>query len=492
MKKTITCLYLITLMGCSSIPNFFGNRDVASSNTDIYPYRVTSNIPHDMRIINNGTAALFERIRMIREAKYSLELEYFIFNPDSAGRIVVKELAKAAKRGVKVRVLVDKSMAVFVLDEYYAKVFKENNIEIRYYNAASALRISSVQFRNHRKLIVRDNVEAITGGRNIADEYFNLAHEFNFLDRDIWVKGEVVNAMKETFDLYWNSDIVQVPKAIKPPRFINVRAYNKKMQKARELVADNKEDDKTLEYVLDYGSRALQQAEIHKCPEVVFATDKEGASFLERLHSDNYNTNYRLLRKEIAKWMSKIDDEIIMDSPYFLSSPENNTVLSDLFKANKRVTILTNSLGSTDAIYVSALFNDTVKKYTSNPNFNAYIYKGQFSGESEVYSDVVKNSQWGTHSKTIVYSDNAFMVGTYNIDNRSNFYNTEMALFCGGSPELTQDIKDSIQTRMKMSHHLDKDGKPDDGSSLLGGSDAKKKALYFFLKIPSKLLEFLL
>lgn len=477
--------------------------------SDIYPYRMTSLDKNEMQVINTGIAALYARVDMIRKATTSLELEYFIFNPDSTGRIVIKELIKAAERGVKVRLLVDKSMAVFKLDEYYAKVLKDHNIEIRYYNPASVIRISSVQFRNHRKLIIRDGAEAITGGRNIADEYFNLSKTFNFLDRDIWVEGEIVKAMKDTFELYWKSDIVQIPGELKEPvrlssgesrnagsddynYKVRIAAHLKKIKEAQDVIKDNEEDNKILEFILDYGKKALTETNKYNCPEAAFATDREGASFVERIHSKNYNQNYRLLRKEIAKWMGKIQDEVILDSPYFLNDANSQKIVNDLLSSNKKITILTNSLASTDAIYVSTVFSDTVKKYASNENFNAYIYKGSFSDESELFSDEVRKSDWGTHSKTILYNNNSFMIGTFNIDNRSNFYNTEMAVFCSGSPELAHDVFSNIQVRMMNSRHLNKAGLPEDGKPLLEGTSLKKKLLYFMLKIPASIAQFLL
>ncbi|MBC7538497.1 MAG: hypothetical protein H7281_06740, partial [Bacteriovorax sp.] len=132
------------------------------------------------------------------------------------------------------------------------------------------------------------------------------------------------------------------------------------------------------------------------------------------------------------------------------------------------------------------------KKYASNENFNAYIYKGSFSDESELFSDEVRKSDWGTHSKTILYNNNSFMIGTFNIDNRSNFYNTEMAVFCSGSPELAHDVFSNIQIRMMNSRHLNKAGLPEDGKPLLEGTSLKKKLLYFMLKIPASIAQFLL
>lgn len=510
MKTSLLSFFvMVSLAGCSW--NSSLKREVAnqadqevSSKDDIYPYRVRLNTPHEMKVINDGTFALYERVKMIREAKSTLELEYFIFNPDKSGRLVVSELIKASKRGVKVRILVDKSMAVFVLDEYYAKILKENKIELRYYNPAPAIQISTVQFRNHRKLIVRDGVEAITGGRNIADEYFHLATEFNFLDRDVWVKGEIVTAMRDSFNIYWDSKIVETPKTpFRPVKVESLRdadeiykakmaAYTAKVKKAQEILNLSPDDLKTLDYVMAFGEREERGKVPQICPSIAFATDREGGNFLRRLDSEDYNKNYRILRKEIAAWMNKVDDEVVLDSPYFLNDDNSREILNNLLGNNKKVTILTNSLASTDAIYVSTVFTDEVKKYTPNKNFSAYIYKGVFSGESELYSEAVKNSMWGTHSKTMLFNKNAFMIGTYNVDNRSNFYNSEMALFCQGSTELAAEVEENIHFRMKNSYHLNAEGMPDDGTHLLEGNTADKKRIFYLIKAPSKMLQFLL
>ncbi len=483
----------------------------AQAESDVYPYRTTTvGDDNAMRVINNGSAALYARIDMIRRAKSSIDMEYFIFNPDTAGKLVMQELAAAAKRGVKVRILVDKSMAVFALDEHYAKVLKEVGVDVKYYNASPAAKISSVQFRNHRKLIVRDGEEAITGGRNIADEYFNLSTSFNFLDRDASVEGAPVKAMAETFDRYWGSAIVETPAVVSPPTKsisgdakmagrdeayykTQLSEYNKKSKLAADAMIQTPEQKKVLEFLTSIGAQELEKNKKYNCPEVSFATDREGASFKERLQSKNYNENYRLLRKEIAKWMdAKIKDEVILDSPYFLDNANSEEMAEKLLASNKKIKIFTNSLASTDAVYVSTVFADTAKKYTPNDNFSANIYKGNFSGESELYSDEIRNSTWGTHSKTIVFSKDSFMIGTYNIDNRSNFYNTEMAIFCSGSPELTKDVTDNIDKRMSNSFHLNHEGLPDDCSSILTGASPMKKVLYYLIKIPSHLLQFLL
>ncbi|MBC7429328.1 MAG: phospholipase D family protein [Bacteriovorax sp.] len=476
----------------------------AFAEEDESAYRTTVNKDHEMRIITSGSAALNARIQMIRDAKTSIEMEYFIFNHDTSGGLVLKELATAAKRGVKIRLLVDKSVNASRLDEYYAQAVKENGIDIRYYNPAPMIKFGSIQFRNHRKLIVKDGEEAITGGRNIGDDYFDLSEDFNFLDREASIKGEIVGAMKNSFEKYWASDIVEAPGPIQAPyRNAEIKdesrdhdyQYRKKLQakrlqKARDIFKYTPKDEQTLAFIMDEGKKNLEANIVGNCPNVTFATDREGASFLESLKGEKYEDKYRLLRKEIAKWVDdKVDKELVIDSPYFLENTLSKKIRLKLIAANKKITILTNSLASTDAIHVSSIFNDDIASYMKDGNFHAYIYKGESSAETKFISPKVKSSSWGTHSKTMVYNNDSFMIGTFNIDNRSSYYNTEMAIFCSGSPELAKDVMDNINLRKKSSTELMQDGSLADCTELTGGAKVGvlKKLMYYLSKIPSRL-----
>lgn len=477
-----------------------------SENSDVSPYRVSSKAEHEMQVINSGQASLYARVDMIRRAKKSIDLETFIFNDDTAGKIILKELADAAKRGVKVRLLVDKSPTQSKLHQHYAKAIKEQGIDIRYYNTSPVVALSSVQYRNHRKLMVRDGEEAITGGRNIADEYFDLSHEFNFLDRDITVKGEIVKSMDQTFDNFWNSKMAEEPSEPVKPRPIGGRhkdntyharknRYKRQKKEAEVLFDSTPEITAAMQRLMVVGNQQLGETQKHKCPEVAFASDREGASFTESLNNEKYSRKYRLLRQEIAKWMDeKIEGDVYIDTPYFLQSSITEKLLKKIQSGKAKVKLFTNSLASTDAIHVSTVFGDEVTNYTPYDNFEAFVYKGNYSNERKMDKKDVEDAAWGTHSKSMVFSDNAFMIGSFNMDNRSSYYNTELAIFCSGSPELTQDVKKNIEKRVENSIKLDKDGNQEDcgENDIHPEAGVVKKTLYYLIKIPSHLLQHLL
>ena len=251
--------FLYCLLLCVAISTSANARESIDLNSFKYPYLVEHARGNQVMVLNSGIASFQKRLDLIRQAKKSIEIEYFIYSIDTAGRLFTQELIKAAKRGVKVRIIVDKSLPIFELNKYYAKALKANNVEVKYYNDASIIRFSTFQFRSHRKLFVIDDKIAITGGRNLADEYYDLSGKFNFLDRDILVEGPIVKTMRETFEKFWTNKITVTPKfpkkPVRPEAFSPLEAilsddhreeveeyeydakiYKKKMDKATEYV----------------------------------------------------------------------------------------------------------------------------------------------------------------------------------------------------------------------------------------------------------------
>ncbi|MFT5447340.1 MAG: putative cardiolipin synthase [Gammaproteobacteria bacterium] len=102
---------------------------------------------------------------------------------------------------MRARLLVDFSLAVFKLRPAYAHELAQAGVQARDYNTTTIARFFSVQHRTHRKILLADGRSAIVGERNIADDYFDLSAHYNFLDSDVSISGDIVGAMRESFDL---------------------------------------------------------------------------------------------------------------------------------------------------------------------------------------------------------------------------------------------------------------------------------------------------
>jgi putative cardiolipin synthase len=456
-----------------------------------YPFHVVQNGgKNKVMFIDDGIAGLAMRINMIRRAKKSIAVEYFIFNTDTSARIISRELVAAAKRGVAVRLLIDKSKPVYKFDEYHAKELEARGVQVRYYNASPLWRVSTLQFRTHRKLIAVDDVEAITGGRNIGNDYFDLSHEFNFDDSDLHVMGPMAKVMRESFDKFFNHKITERPKFadFNDPQLVT---------EAKNFFRVTEDEVKARARIEGAGESYLRSKTYHVCPTLTFATDAPGADLFARMHSD-YLEKFRYLRRTLHEKISVVDKHITLSSPYMIDSQQTEEMMNTLLRNGSKIDIYTNSLASTDATYVAAHMYMGLKDWRAH-GINVYLNDGKWMPKNLSSPGYVQHAKTGTHSKVQVYETKTYsevMVGTYNIDHRSNYYNAEMALFCKGNEDLTREVKASIKRNMDFALKVTKDGKSvigrDGRKQDVFGADASQIRKMKLITLPSWLLKELL
>ncbi len=170
-------------------------------------------------VLDRGEDALRARAWLAEHARESIEVQYFIWSTDNIGKLAAEALLRAAERGVKVRVIVD-DILIDAPDKSLLAFALHPNIDIRIYNPQHkvgtpmhkrllnvALDFRGVNQRMHDKTFIVDGKLAITGGRNMADEYFDYDQEYNFRDRDALLLGEAVKAMRVNFENFWASGL---------------------------------------------------------------------------------------------------------------------------------------------------------------------------------------------------------------------------------------------------------------------------------------------
>ena len=151
-------------------------------------------------------------------AEKTIDIQYFIFSMDNVGLIACDYLIRAADRGVKIRILVDDIMVDADVEDILMFNSHEN-ITVKIYNPGVnlgkniltkvtkfATDFRTANLRMHNKTFVVDEKIVITGGRNIADEYFDYDHEYNFRDRDILLMGKASKQVNNSFNTFWNSE----------------------------------------------------------------------------------------------------------------------------------------------------------------------------------------------------------------------------------------------------------------------------------------------
>ena len=462
---------------------------------------------NEMKIVHNGLASLALRIDMIRRAEREVIMEYFIWEKDLTGKILFLELMRKSlqmrKAGKKfrVRLILDKSITIFEVNEYYADILAKYGIEVAYHNRA--LDPWTAQFRNHRKLIAIDGKEAMTGGRNIGDDYFDMDPEYNFLDRDIWIKGPMARTMRDSFYAYWNHkrmvkearphQVYEFSPLVRSQRRRNtlrLDIHARKQEEARELFKVTDDVRKASPKIMKVGLGILKKLKTYTCPKLTYATDLPGSRAAAVMFQD-YD-KYRLLRKAIFERIDAVESKLFIESPYWILNKPMGEALKRLLDKGKEVKALTNSLNSTDAIYVSALFYDQVFDW-EKMGLRTFIHDATYLDNNPIALDAIKDVRWGFHAKTMIFDEDSFMIGTYNIDNRSDYYNNEMGIFCDGSVEMVNDLKANIKQRMTKAYEITGEMKAtDDKGNLVdvyGGASPKTIKAMKKWKIPARIFE---
>ena len=163
---------------------------------------------NEVVLLVDGAAFFPDLLRLIGEARHHLHLEFYIWSMDRTGRLVRDALIAAATRGVEVRVLLDEIGSVRTVRHFFRKLEKAGG-QFSWFSTFSPLRGRlHLNLRNHRKLVIADGAVAMTGGMNVADEYWMGRKEPPCHDVHLRVTGPVVTQLAEVFaqDWYFASD----------------------------------------------------------------------------------------------------------------------------------------------------------------------------------------------------------------------------------------------------------------------------------------------
>lgn len=169
-------------------------------------------------LLSGPQAAYSSRLALVDAAQKTLDLQYYAIHADASTERLLLSVVDAARRGVRVRVLVDDFHSAG-RDAQVMRLAFVPNIEMRMFNPLTGARgsplgrifsalgdFSRVQQRMHNKLFIADNAMGVTGGRNLGDAYFGNADSGNFVDLDVLAAGPVVQELSRSFDSYWNNE----------------------------------------------------------------------------------------------------------------------------------------------------------------------------------------------------------------------------------------------------------------------------------------------
>jgi putative cardiolipin synthase len=390
-------------------------------------------------LIRKGQPAFTGRIAMTAMAEKSLDLQYYIWEADTTGRILALRLVEAADRGVRVRLLVD-DINLTGRDAPIAALNAHPNIEIRIFNpfAHRGSRLfgfmtdfDRLNHRMHNKLIVADNALAIVGGRNIGNHYFGVHTDANFRDLDIATAGPIVRDLSNIFDRFWNGDWSYPISALvdRPYTEVDLRAT---VAAAREMIS---KDDYPFPLDLDVENLIAQMAEIRDS--FVWAPGQvvwDDPSTVEK------GREAAVMYDAIARKIAGLKEELLIESAYFVVLDRGVRAAKELQEKGVRLRVLTNSLASNDVVAAhagyakrrKALVENGVELYELRPDSRSTTVK-----DKRIFAH--GESKAALHTKAMVFDRDSVFVGSYNLDPRSAAINTEMGLFVE-STELARQL----------------------------------------------------
>ncbi len=412
------------------------------------------------RLLPLGTHSLDARLQLVQRAQASLDLQYYHFAGDSTGRALLRALRDAAARGVRVRVLID-DLYTGGADALWQSFAAHDNVQVRLFNPFTAARGSGplgrfaaapwdwgrINHRMHNKLFIADGAWSVFGGRNIADEYYLKLQADNFIDIDVLAAGAVLPPLQAQFDRYWNAPTAY-PLAAIVPAAPGAAGRAPALRDAFEALTAASRAELAMPAVLAASDvlgqapvgRQLDEPRVELLPGYaqVLADHPEkpfqGAPGGELMNSSvTYGVYTAMMKAEV---------EVLASSPYFVPGRQGLALLTQLRQRGVQVSVLTNSLASTDeplvhlayARYREALLQAGIRLHELSQqrvkdNMRMFLF-GASLGR--------------LHAKSVVIDGHLAYIGSMNLDPRSATLNTELGALID-SPALAGQLKTLIE-----------------------------------------------
>jgi len=466
MNRNILCAALLgaLLTGCASAPSTEPSRP--PTQTALPPqaegrlYELESDIAGSQgtevsgfHLLDRNEDGLRWRINLIDAAQHSIDLQYYLWYGDPAGRILTKHIVDAANRGVRVRMIVDDINTMFsdaatVLqrDSRAAILDAHPNIELRLFNPWKNRSISNrvgemlgdldrLNQRMHNKSLIVDNRAAILGGRNIGDDYMGLHPEYNFHDLDVLGIGPVARQASAVFDSFWNSAWVL------PVSALGIETTEAERDALREHILEELATAKSLErFPVEWQDPSPALAELRGSLQYGTSQVYSDVPTDEGLRHEMIEVIYRLV--------STAERELLITNAYLIPADRGIEKMAELGKRGVKIRILTNSLASHDVPAVNSHY-----KQWRKPMLEAGVQLYEVRPDAAIQSEVsdtppTKAEFMGLHVKAMVVDRTRVYIGSMNLDPRSIGINSEMGVIVE-SPGLAEQLARQMERDMR-------------------------------------------
>ncbi|PWE48853.1 hypothetical protein DEM26_15510 [Thioclava sp. NG1] len=409
-----------------------------------------------VQLLADPLDALAARLELIEAAEVSLDLQYYIWQNDTAGAIMLGALRRAAGRGVHVRLLIDDN-GTAGMDRTLAALDELPNVEVRLFNpfpirTARVLGYLSdfrrLNRRMHNKAMIADGRMAILGGRNIGDDYFNSLSESGlYMDLDVAVAGPVLAQIGKQFDLYWNA-----PPAIPAEKMLG----SCKAAEAEDIIKDEEvrlSEPEAKRYAADLRHPdRLSRLLSGKAP-VIFAEAQLIYDHPSKIHG--LLQGRKLLWQYLVRALGQPMQELVLITPYLVPTRTGVRYLKRIAKSGAKIKVLTNSYAATDVALVHSGYAHR-RKGLLRAGIELYEYAADAEDrrpnernrrERLLGSDIRGTSPFSRnklHAKVFAVDRARVFIGSFNFDPRSMRLNTELGIVIA-APEIASEISETFK-----------------------------------------------
>jgi putative cardiolipin synthase len=406
--------------------------------TGLFPVRG----PDDCRIavLEGGEDSFAVRLQLLKEARRSIRIQALVFKGDETGLRIAEILKQKKAAGLDVRVIVDAFSNPWLQTQWMYFDLKQNGIEVEGYEAMALQWLNEVPVpklvphtdpdaldkRFHEKMWIIDGETdegvAVTGGLNIGNEYFRANPDdpdTTWRDQDVVVRGAIVQDLVTAFDRNFEYFV-----GVKKSRGVfNTNLY---WDATRAVL------DRTGKLPIYYTTDPAVMQNVAALESRQPPLDFRGATCRFLQNRPRLKETY--IQQAYVKLIERATNEVLIANAYFVPTPSLFTALTDAAKRCVSVRLVSNSPETNDLPEISLVgrgyykdllaVNDSPQvKACGNIEAGLRIWEwvGQAAEEPE-------RSQGTMHSKFAVIDAERSLVGSYNLDPRSEKLNSETAV----------------------------------------------------------------
>lgn len=393
----------------------------------------------EVSVLAGGEAAFSARLELLRSARHTIRIQALIFTADEAGLRVAEVLKQKQAAGVQVRVIVDGFSNPSLQTQWMYFDLKQHGVEVEGYEALGLQWMNELpiplvtpyfdpllpNLRYHEKLWIVDaeqpQAEAITGGLNVANEYFRIDPQNvprYWRDQDVLVRGKVLADLTAAFDRNW-----EYFKGIKLERG---RLTDAAWEATRAILAKT-------------GKPNIPYTTIGRLTETVAAFEarpvvRDYQPARCRFFQSRPRLGESYIQQAYLKLLASAKREVLIANAYFVPTAAMTMAIRETAQRCVRVVILANSADTNDTPGITVLGRGYYAELLAvnrsravqdcgNPEAGVEIWEWQGKRAGEA-----KPSQGLLHAKFAVVDRQVSLVGSHNLDPRSERLNSESAI----------------------------------------------------------------